>query len=70
MKPTEALQKRFLEDRELTQFLKTPGGAALLERLEREFYHSPIMAADPYTTAFNCGSREVVSWLRELRDRE
>ncbi len=50
--------------------LATPDGRGLLEALEREYLYGTLMSDSVERTAFNLGSREVVLYLRELRDHE
>lgn len=42
----------------------------MLTLLEDMFYHADIMAKDAHQTAFNCGCREVVAFMREFKPRE
>lgn len=50
------------------QVLTTPAGQVLMEALEEQFYNGAIFAEDPLKTAFNLGARDVVMYLRELRE--
>lgn len=51
------------------RFLKTPDGALMLELLGWKFDRK-LLGATPEQTAANVGAREVVRYLRGLRERE
>jgi hypothetical protein len=44
-------------------------GKLLLSMLEDLYFNGTLVGADPYATYFNCGQREVVVFLRGLRDQ-
>ena len=50
--------------------LQSPDGAALMAALEAEFVNGDLLGDTPEKTAFNLGAREVVMYLRRLRDLE
>jgi hypothetical protein len=56
-------------DEALIAALRTPEGVALLRVLEAEFYDCSLMAATPEQTAYNLGRRDVVAFLRNVRER-
>ena len=49
-------------------FQNTEDGRALMTALEENFFNGDLMAATPEQTAFNLGAREVVRFIRQLRD--
>jgi hypothetical protein len=51
----------------ITHLLNTADGEVLMKILEDDFYHCPIMGKTSEETAFNCGRREVVAMLRDIK---
>lgn len=49
-------------------FFATPGGKALMQHLEAEFYDGKLVGDSVEETYFNLGARELVKELRRLRD--
>ncbi len=52
----------------LTEFMNSPIGKSIIEALEDEFYNGELFDPDPYKTAFNCGQRDVVIYLHQLKN--
>ncbi len=52
----------------VTEFMNSPIGKSIIEALEEEFYDGNLFDPDPYVTAFNCGQRDVVIYLRQLKN--
>jgi hypothetical protein len=52
----------------VSRFLDSPDGSVVMAALEAEFFDGPMMAATPEATAFNLGRRDVVVYLKQLRD--
>lgn len=46
----------------------TDDGKALFDLLESAFENRSLKGEDPYQTYYNLGQRDVVQYLRELRD--
>ncbi len=65
----EQIRKR-LSDKSgaLNELLNNPVGKKLIKALEDEFYHGELFNADPYTTAYNCGRRDVVVYFKQLQN--
>lgn len=64
------LAKSSLEMRRLGMLLlANEDGKLLLSVLEDLYYDGTIVGADPHMTYFNCGQREVVIFLRGLRNQ-
>jgi len=51
----------------LVEFMNSPIGKSIIEALEEEFYNGELFDPDPYKTAFNCGQRDVVTYLHQLK---
>ena len=51
------------EDRDFAGLFSTEQGQRVLEALRATFDPDGIFSEDPYTTAYNCGGREVVKWI-------
>ena len=52
------------------EILNNPLGKALIEMLEQEFYDVSLFDEtnpDPQVTAYKCGQRDVVVYLRQLQ---
>lgn len=52
----------------LVEFMNSPIGKSIIEALEDEFYNGELFDTDPYKTAFNCGQRDVVVYLHQLKN--
>jgi hypothetical protein len=52
----------------IRRVLSSPDGTLLMAALEREFIFGRMLGDTPEQTALNLGAREVVLWLRSLRD--
>ena len=52
----------------IRRLFETPDGALVLELLEAEFVHHPLLGKSPEETAFNVGRHDVVLYLKQLRD--
>lgn len=52
----------------VSRLLATEDGRLLLEALEAQFFNGRLLGSTPEQTAFNVGAREVVVYLRQLRD--
>lgn len=52
----------------VARLLESPDGAEMMRVLEDEFFNGPMLGDTPEKTAFNVGAREVVLYLRLLRD--
>jgi hypothetical protein len=48
--------------------LSSDAGKEMMVLLEEAFYHGGLMAETPEKTAYNLGRRDVVMYLRQLRD--
>jgi hypothetical protein len=49
--------------------LANEDGKLLLSMLEDLYFNGSLIGADPYLTYSKCGQRDVVVFLRELRDQ-
>ena len=57
------------EKRKVVQnVLKTPEGKKLFAVLEDTFERKPLKGENPHETYYNLGQRDLVQYLRELRD--
>lgn len=64
------LEKSNMELRRLGMLLlANEDGKLLLSVLEDLYYNGALVGNDPHMTYFNCGRREVVNFLRGLRDQ-
>ena len=52
----------------ISRFLDSPDGKEVLSLLEEEFFLGTMMGSTPEQTAFNLGRRDVVVYIRNLRD--
>jgi len=52
----------------VTEFMNSPIGKSIIEALEEEFFNGELFDPDPYATAFNCGRRDVVVYLQQLKN--
>ena len=52
----------------LVEFMRSPIGKSIVEALEEEFFNGEIFDPDPYKTAFNCGQRDVVLYIHQLKN--
>ena len=48
-------------------FMNNPIGKAVVKALEETFYDGEIFDENPYTTAYNLGRRDVVSYMKQLQ---
>ena len=48
--------------------LSSDAGKEMMSLLEEAFYHGGLMAETPEKAAYNLGRRDVVMYLRQLRD--
>lgn len=51
----------------LVEFMNSEIGKAVIQALEDEFYHGDLFDPDPNVTAYNCGRRDVVVYLKQLQ---
>lgn len=56
------------KQRVIRSVLNTPEGKNLFELLEDAFENRALKASDPHDTYYNLGQRDLVQYLRELRD--
>ena len=70
MNASDLTKKRREQIAQIRDLLRNPLAAPMMEILEEEFYHCRLQGKTPEETAYNCGAREVVRILREIRDRE
>lgn len=65
----DELRKRLGQRAEATaRVLATEDGRLMLEALESVFFNGDLIGKDERATYSNLGAREVVRYLRELRD--
>lgn len=70
-KKTEALMEKLRNKRHaMMQLLKSENGKDLLAELESTFYDGDIIAATVEQTYANLGAREVVRFLKSIRDSQ
>lgn len=67
-KREEALTRLARKRAQVVAVLETPGGKEMLEALEEMFYHADLFGQTPEETAYNLGRRDVVVYLRQLRN--
>jgi hypothetical protein len=64
----EARARVLAKSKAISRFLGSPDGKEVLSLLEEEFFLGSMMGSSPEQTAFNLGRRDVVVYIRNLRD--
>lgn len=73
MKSANAATQKMMDEladdaKEVGIVLTSPGGKKLMDKLMDSFYDGDIIGPTPEITAFHLGAREVVRYMKSLRD--
>lgn len=52
---------------DVVAFMNNPIGKSVIAALEETFYDGELFDENPYTTAYNLGRRDVVSYMKQLQ---